>query len=100
MSKIFIPHELKTLSIDTEKKIFQINGEDFGKGCTGFSIWCGGPGRFNIRMELDVAVRYVHYEDNKIVSDRQGIPHSGEWTDNLQEGSDQFGDTFDDPGEC
>lgn len=85
MSKIFIPHELKTLSIDTEKKIFQINGEDFGKGCTEFTIWCDGPGRFDIRMELKTVVRYVHYEDNKIVTDKQGKPHSGKWVDNLKE---------------
>lgn len=33
MSKIFIPHELKTIEVDTEKKIFRINGEDFGHEC-------------------------------------------------------------------
>ena len=31
MSKIFVPHELKTIEVDTEKKIFRINGEDFGE---------------------------------------------------------------------
>ena len=29
MSKIFIPHELKTLSIDLEDLILRINGEGF-----------------------------------------------------------------------
>lgn len=38
--KIFVPHELKTIEIDVEKKIFRVNGEDFGKDCTGFSLYC------------------------------------------------------------
>ena len=33
MNKIFVPHELKTIEVDTEKKIFRINGEDFGREC-------------------------------------------------------------------
>lgn len=28
-----IPQEIKTLEVDTEKKIFKLNGVDFGKGC-------------------------------------------------------------------
>ena len=40
MNKIFVPHELKTIEVDTEKKIFRINGEDFGRECTGFIISC------------------------------------------------------------
>lgn len=98
MKEIFIPHELKTLTIDTEKKIFEINGEEFGRDCEGFTIWCDGPGRFNIRMELDARVRYVHYENNEIVSDKTGIPCSGEWMDNLQKSSDQLSNPFDEPG--
>lgn len=39
-NKIFTPHELKTIEVDVEKKIFRVNGEDFGKNCTGFSISC------------------------------------------------------------
>lgn len=83
MNNIFVPHELKTLTIDTEKRIFKINGEDFGKGCTGFTISCDGPGLFDLRIDMGMVVRYVHYEGNKIVSDKQGVPHTGEWTDNL-----------------
>lgn len=49
MNKIFIPHELKTIEVDTEKKIFRINGENFGDGCTGFTISCT-PGEFKIRV--------------------------------------------------
>lgn len=28
-----IPQEIRTLEVDTEKKIFKLNGVDFGKGC-------------------------------------------------------------------
>lgn len=52
MNKIFIPHELKTIEVDAEKKIFRINGEDFGDGCTGFMISCT-PDDFRIDMEVD-----------------------------------------------
>lgn len=45
-NKIFTPHELKTIEVDVEKKIFRVNGEDFGKHCTGFSI-SGSVGDFN-----------------------------------------------------
>lgn len=38
IEKIFVPHELKTVEIDVEKRKFKINGEDFGKHCTGFTI--------------------------------------------------------------
>jgi len=85
MRNLFAPRKLKTIEVDTEKKIFRVNGEDFGEGCTGFTISCDGPGLFDIRMEVDATVRYIHYEGNEIVSDRQGVPHSEEWMDNLQE---------------
>lgn len=60
MSKIFVPHELKTIEVDTEKKIFRINGEDFGEGCTGFLISCA-PGEFKIRVEIDTMVEFANY---------------------------------------
>lgn len=59
MSAVFIPHALKTIEVDTEKKIFRINGEDFGKGCTGFSITCHSYNSFDIRVEVDTTVRFV-----------------------------------------
>ena len=31
MSKIFMPHELKTIEVDTEKKIFRISGDRYQK---------------------------------------------------------------------
>lgn len=60
VNKIFVPHELKTIEVDTEKKIFRINGEDFGDGCTGFLISCT-PDNFRIDMEIDTTVRFVSY---------------------------------------
>ncbi len=60
MNELFVPHELKTIEVDTEKKIFRINGEDFGHGCTGFMITCT-PDDFRIDMEIDTTVRFVSY---------------------------------------
>ena len=60
MNKIFTPHELKTIEVDTEKKTFRINGEDFGEGCTGFTISCT-PGEFKIRAEIDTTVEFANY---------------------------------------
>ena len=37
-----IPQEIKTLEVDTEKKIFKLNGINFGKGCEEFMISCTG----------------------------------------------------------
>lgn len=54
-NKIFTPHELKTIEVDVEKKIFKVNGEDFGKDCTGFSISCETGNRdewFRVLMEI------------------------------------------------
>lgn len=58
MDKIFISHELKTIEVDTEKKIFRINGEDFGNDCTGFLISCT-PDNFRVDMEIDTTVRFA-----------------------------------------
>ena len=58
---LFIPHKLKTIEVDVEKKIFRVNGEDFGKGCTGFTIYCDGPDRSHITMEMDTRIVFVDY---------------------------------------
>ena len=54
-NKIFTPHELKTIEVDVEKKIFNVNGEDFGKHCTGFSI-SGAVGDFNEWFDITMNV--------------------------------------------
>lgn len=70
MNKIFVPHELKAIEVDTEKKIFRINGEDFGYGCTGFMISCT-PDDFRIDVEVDTTVHFASYS-NKGVQREQG----------------------------
>lgn len=69
MNKIFTPHELKTIEVDTEKKIFRINGEDFGEGCTGFTISCT-PGEFEIRAEIDTTVEFANYSSKGELRER------------------------------
>lgn len=61
VEKVFVPHELRTIEVDVEKKIFRINGEDFGKGCTGFTIWCDTPDIYNVRVEISTKVQYATY---------------------------------------
>ena len=65
MEKVFVPHELKTIEVDAEKKIFRINGEDFGKECTGFTIFCTRHDRFSIRVEVDTRVHFATYGENQ-----------------------------------
>lgn len=63
--KIFVPHELKTIEIDVENKIFKVNGEDFGKNCNGFSISCSTGDRdnwFNVTMRIDTEVKFANYD--------------------------------------
>lgn len=61
LNKIFTPHELKTIEVDAEKKIFRINGEDFGNDCTGFSIHCRRFDNFELRVEVDTTVCFSTY---------------------------------------
>ena len=78
MDRIFIPHKLKKIEVDTEKKFFRINGEDFGKGCTGFSITCHKYDSFDIRVEVDTTVRFVSIKNGECVADNQhttNTPH-------------------------
>lgn len=64
MAKIFVPHELKTIEVDVEKKLFLVNGEPFGEYCTGFSIWCEALEGYRVRMEIDTAVHYAAYSED------------------------------------
>ena len=60
--KIFVPHELKTVEIDVEKKIFRVNGEDFGKDCTSFNLDCStrrlDAERYSVCMDIDTDIRF------------------------------------------
>ncbi len=59
-----IPNELKTIEIDLEKKIFNVNGVPFGKGCSGFSISCDVLHGCKILMEIETTVKFAEYGIN------------------------------------
>ena len=61
MGGIFTPHELKTIEVDVEKRIFNVNGEPFGGNCTAFSISCNATDGYKIRMEIDTTVHLASY---------------------------------------
>lgn len=64
-------NELKTVEIDFEKKIFKINGVDFGNGTTEFSISFEAGGDFNVYMEAHTMARFATYDSNgKKLTDR------------------------------
>ena len=63
--KIFVPHELKTIEVDAENKIFRVNGEDFGDKCSGFTITCRRYDDFDVRIELDTTVVVATYGENQ-----------------------------------
>lgn len=69
MGEVFIPHDLKTIEVDTEKKDFKINGEEFGRDCTGFTITCMSYKDFDIRVEVNTTVRFVSIREGKLASD-------------------------------
>lgn len=56
-----VPQEIKTLEVDTEKKIFKLNGVDFGDGCDYFAIYCDAVDGFKIRMELSKRIICANY---------------------------------------
>ena len=67
MGKIFVPHELRTIEIDVQKKVFRVNGEDFGKGCTGFVLDFRGDEGFDSRMKVDTTVNFVSVRDGQVL---------------------------------
>ena len=81
MNKIFVPRELKTIEVDTENKIFRINGEDFGKDCTGFSITCHKYDSFDIRVEVDTKVCFVSIRNGECVDARQYTTNTPHFSD-------------------
>ncbi len=61
MEKLFVPHELKTIEVDVEKKIFKVNGEDFGNGCSSFRISCIAGKGWEVKMDIETSVRLIGY---------------------------------------
>lgn len=76
--KIFVPQELKTVEIDVEKKVFRVNGENFGKDCTGFSISCQTGDRnnwFDITIRIDTDLKFANYNfDGELTSSGERHP--------------------------
>ncbi len=78
-AKIFsdVPNELKTIEVDVEKNIFNVNGVPYGDNCTSFSIFCEAAEGYRIRMEIDTTVKLASYKMNgKKISDRTYEKHS------------------------
>ena len=73
--KVFVPHELRTIEVDVEKKIFRVNGEDFGKGCTGFRISCEAPDLFTVRLEIDTTVEFGYFHGVRQVPREEFLPN-------------------------
>lgn len=86
--QLFVPHELKTIEVDTEKKIFRVNGEDFGKGCSYFMISCDAADGYKVRLEIDAKVILASYEGIRraSVSER---PAQGQMRSREERGDDQ-----------
>ncbi len=66
--KVFGLHELKTVEIDVEKKIFRINGEDFGRDCTGFHLICSPADRnddfYKVSMDFHSVLEFrANFDD-------------------------------------
>ena len=60
-NELIPPMELKTIEVDVEKKIFKVNGKDFGRCATGFMISCEAAVGYQITMEIESTVRIAEY---------------------------------------
>ena len=68
--------KLETLEIDVANKIFKLNGEDFGKDCSGFNLSYDCE-TYTITLDLDTEVHYFsgkpsrdeveHFVEQKII---------------------------------
>ena len=72
---IFTPHELKTVEIDVEKKIFKINGMDMGKGCSDLNINfnCNGS---RIKVEAKNIIEFSSYDRRGDLLDHNTVTKS------------------------
>ena len=73
--KVFSPRELKTIEIDAEKKIFKINGEEFGRDCTGFTISCT-PDQWSIRAEIETSIVFTTYDSRGDKKETRSYEHN------------------------
>ena len=84
--KIFTPHELRTIEVDVEKKIFRVNGEDFGVGCTYFAISCDGADDFKVEMHINTTVEFASYEGIHRVSTKEYTVHGSSGGESCNQG--------------
>lgn len=68
--KAFLPNEFKSLEIDVEKKVFNVNGVPFGKGASHCTIWFDAEG-FNFHLEIESRIELGTYN-------KEGKKESGE----------------------
>lgn len=63
-AKIFseVPNELKTIEIDVEKNIFNVNGVPFVGSFSEFNINCKAGDGFKIEMDIDTVVNFASYD--------------------------------------
>lgn len=62
MSELLKVPKLEKIEIDVDKKIFKINGIDFGHDCSSFSICCDTTKGFLIEMKMDTTVTLANYD--------------------------------------
>ena len=87
---MFSPHVLRTVEVDVENKIFKINGEEFGKSCTGFTIECK-PSELSVRMEIDTKVVYSTYSRSGELKESRDYQTNTPWFSVAANGSDEQG---------
>ncbi len=51
MNEIFDVPKLETVEIDVNKKIYRVNGKDFGKHCVGFEMACDVTRGFKLKID-------------------------------------------------
>lgn len=52
-------NELKTIEVDIEKGIFNVNGKPFGEDATFFSISCDGAEGYTVRVHMSADVKFL-----------------------------------------
>lgn len=82
---MFMPQKLETVEVDTEKKIFKINGKDFGEECTGFNIYCKTDG-FMVRVEIDTTVILSNYDKTGILKESRNFQTNNPWFSEAADG--------------
>ena len=97
-NNVFVPHTLKTIEVDAEEKIFMVNGEPFGAGCTGFTITCFDYESFDIRMEIGGTVKFVSIRGGECTEEKE-YPTRFSWYSQGKENGNDADKISDDPTE-